>query len=221
MAGYIQQTGLDHNAGAAVSLCPCFCHFCGLQRMEPPPPDGLHRIMMVGLGNYQIQSSRCSVGMAAVNILAKKLNVDTNWFFDRRCVGKITVATRGHHQIILLKPQQFTKMNGSSVKLAAEIYQVTPEDIYMIHDQIFVPLGQFVVVKGGGPREHSGVISCINKMKSDLMPCLMIGIGSPPHRTKRGILHHKLGRFSESQQCNLMQVLEQCTNGLLEDLDKN
>ncbi|GCB62074.1 hypothetical protein scyTo_0009461 [Scyliorhinus torazame] len=53
-----------------------------------------------------------------------------------------------------------------------------------------------------------------------LMTSVMIGIGPAPRTTKRGRLHHKLGRFSEVQQRKLMQVLEQCTNYLLEDLVK-
>ncbi|XP_048469601.1 probable peptidyl-tRNA hydrolase isoform X1 [Rhincodon typus] len=189
--------------------------------MEPPPPSGLHRVMMVGLGNYQIPTSRCSVGMTAINILATKLNVDHKWHFDRRFWGKVTIATRGQHQIILLKPQQLMKMNGISVSLAANIYQVAPEEIFLFHDQMCIPLGKYIITnEEQSVREHSGVISCINKMKSDIMPRLMIGIGPPPHRSKRGTLHHILGRFSEVQQRKVMQVLEQCTNYLLEDLDK-
>ncbi|XP_072344800.1 peptidyl-tRNA hydrolase isoform X2 [Scyliorhinus torazame] len=175
---------------------------------------------IVGLGNYQIQSSRCSVGMAAVNILAKKLTVDATWHLDRRCDAKVAVAVYGHHEIILLKPQQFMKMNGVSVRRAAEVYQVAPEDIFMIHDQIYIPLGKYVPGKEETIRDHSGVISCKNEMKSNLMTSVMIGIGPAPRTTKRGRLHHKLGRFSEVQQRKLMQVLEQCTNYLLEDLVK-
>ncbi|XP_041050076.1 probable peptidyl-tRNA hydrolase isoform X1 [Carcharodon carcharias] len=226
MPGYGKQSDLSQSAGAlqrAVSSCPCFRHVCGpLHEIEPPPPDGLDRIMMVGMGNYQIQSSRCSVGMAAVNILAKKLNVDNKWYFDRRCDGKVAVAIRGQHQIILLKPQQLMNLNGNSVKLAAEVYQVTPGEIFLIHDQIYLPLGKYVVAgEGENIRDHSGVMSCINKMKSDIMQRIMIGIGPPPYATKRGLLHHKLGRFSEVQQGNLLQVLDQCTNYLLENLNNS
>ncbi|XP_038638132.1 probable peptidyl-tRNA hydrolase isoform X2 [Scyliorhinus canicula] len=224
MPGYRKHSGGKPEPGAVqrtLSSCPCPWRVCGRSDdVEPPPPDGLHRIMMVGLGNYQIQSSRCSVGMVAVNILAKKHNVDATWHFDRRCNAKIAVAVHGHHEIILLKPQQFMKMNGVSVRRAAEVYQIAPVDIFMIHDQIYLPLGKYVPGKKETIRNHNGVNSCINEMKSNLMASVMIGIGPPPHTTKRGRLHHKLGRFSEDQQRKLMQVLEQCTNNLLEDLDK-
>ncbi|XP_078083652.1 peptidyl-tRNA hydrolase [Mustelus asterias] len=205
-----------------VSSCPCLWQVCRrLQDLEPPPPDSLHRIMVVGMGNYQIQSSRCSVGMATVNILALKLNVDRNWHLDRRCDGKVMVTVTGHYQIVLLKPQQLMKMNGVSVRLAAEVYQVEPEDIFIVHDQIYMPLGMYLITsKEENIRNHSGVISCMKELKSNIMPRIMIGIGPAPHTTRRGLLHHKLGRFSEVQQRKLMQVLEQCTNHLLENLGK-
>ncbi|XP_067825533.1 probable peptidyl-tRNA hydrolase [Heptranchias perlo] len=224
MLGESKHTVLDQTAAylqRAASRCACFNSIC-FQGLEPPPPDGLRRIMVVGLGNYLIQYSRCSVGMTAVNVLARKLNVDDNWHFDRRCAGMIVLAIHGPYQIILLKPQKLMKVNGISVKRAAKIYQVTPKDIYMIHDQLHVPLGKFGFIKGGGiARGHTGVISCIYKLNSDIMPRLIIGIGSPPHKTKRGLLHHKLGRFSQMQEHTLMPMLEQCINYLLEVLDEN
>uniref|UniRef100_UPI00398E3DDA peptidyl-tRNA hydrolase n=1 Tax=Pristiophorus japonicus TaxID=55135 RepID=UPI00398E3DDA len=206
------------------ALCRCVClrQLMKQQELAPPPPEGLDRIMVVGMGIDQIQRSRCSVGMSAVNMLAKKLRVDSEWCYDSRCAGMVVIATHVHHQIVLLKPQMLLSMIGISVKNAADIYQVTPEDIYMIHDQIFVSLGKFVIInEGGSSRGHHGVISCINTLNSDVMPRLLIGIGFPPHRTRRGLLHHKLGQFSEVQQCRVMQVLEQCTDYLLDDLNQN
>ncbi|XP_014341670.1 probable peptidyl-tRNA hydrolase isoform X2 [Latimeria chalumnae] len=157
--------------------------------------------------------TRHSVGMAAVNHLARKLKVAECWKVDRQCSGDVALAEVGELQLVLLKPRMLMNINGGSVAKTAEKFQVNPEDIFLVHDELDKPLGKFSIKQGGSARGHNGVRSCIDCLKSDVMPRLRIGIGRPPD--KSSVQRHVLGKFSSLEEEALKTILEQSTELLL------
>ncbi|XP_074067207.1 peptidyl-tRNA hydrolase [Macrotis lagotis] len=185
----------------------------GMSRSGPEPRPHGKRWLVAGLGNYGLQGTRHSVGMAVLNQLARHLNVADQWKRQHQCCADVVIAYFGEDELVLLKPRQLMNVNGHSVAQAAKIYQLTVEDIYLVHDELDKPLGKVAMKMGGSARGHNGVRSCISCLNSNVMSRLRIGIGRPSH--SGAVERYVLDRFTAAEQEQLPQLLEQATELLL------
>ncbi|XP_075691259.1 peptidyl-tRNA hydrolase [Rhinoderma darwinii] len=176
------------------------------------------RFMVVGLGNHGMSGTRHSVGMIAVNLLARRLNVADQWKTDRRTGTDLVIAHLDGVDLVLIKPRQFMNVNGTSVANAAGKFRLTAENIYLLHDELDKALGKVTLKLGGSARGHNGVRSCIDHLKSDTMIRLLIGIGRPDD--KSSVTTYVLGRFTKSEQETLSPVLDKGLDLLLEHIKK-
>ncbi|NXT33001.1 PTH hydrolase, partial [Pelecanoides urinatrix] len=134
---------------------------------------------VAGLGNYGLRGTRHSVGMAVLDRLARQLAVAAGWRVDRQCCADVALATARGLELLLLKPRRLMNLNGLSIASAAEIYNLHPEDIYLVHDDLDKALGKVAIKLGGSARGHNGVRSCISALHSNEMTRLRVGIGRP------------------------------------------
>ncbi|XP_044162365.1 probable peptidyl-tRNA hydrolase [Bufo gargarizans] len=181
-------------------------------------PSREQRFMVVGLGNHSMSGTRHSVGMTAINRLARRLNVADQWKTDRRTGADLVTAQLDGVHLVLIKPRQFMNVNGTSVANAAGKFHLSPENIYLLHDELDKPLGKVTLKLGGSARGHNGVRSCIDHLKSDTMTRLLIGIGRPGD--KSSVTAYVLGRFTKSEQEALSPVLEKGLDLLLGHIQK-
>uniref|UniRef100_A0A8C4KNE6 Peptidyl-tRNA hydrolase 1 homolog n=1 Tax=Dromaius novaehollandiae TaxID=8790 RepID=A0A8C4KNE6_DRONO len=107
---------------------------------------------VAGLGNYGLRGTRHSVGMAVLDRLAGRLAVADRWRADGRCCGDVAVATAHGVELVLLKPRRLMNLNGLSVASAAKMYNLSPEDIYLVHDDLDKALGKVAIKLGGSAR---------------------------------------------------------------------
>nr|XP_013811144.1 PREDICTED: probable peptidyl-tRNA hydrolase [Apteryx mantelli mantelli] len=98
----------------------------------------------------------------------------------------------------------------------AKMYNLSPEDIYLVHDDLDKALGKVAIKLGGSARGHNGVRSCISALRSDEMTRLRVGIGRPEGGTT--VTCYVLGPFSSREQEMLQQVLAQAATCLLEHI---
>uniref|UniRef100_A0A8C5PFQ9 peptidyl-tRNA hydrolase n=1 Tax=Leptobrachium leishanense TaxID=445787 RepID=A0A8C5PFQ9_9ANUR len=170
-------------------------------------------LMVVGLGNYSMAGTRHSVGMAVLNQLARRLNVADRWRADRQSKADLVETQVDGMQLVLVKPRQFMNVNGESVAKAAGKFNVIPENIYLLHDELSKPFGKVSLKLGGSAKGHNGVRSCINYLQSDCMTRLLIGIGRPAGSSS--VVGYVLEPFTRPEQETLPQVLELGVDTLL------
>nr|XP_003470674.1 probable peptidyl-tRNA hydrolase [Cavia porcellus] len=171
------------------------------------------RWLVAGLGNPGLPSTRHSVGMAVLGQLAQRLGVAESWVRDPRCAADLALAPLGDAQLVLLRPRRFMNANGRSVARAAELFGLTAEEIYLVHDELDKPLGKLALKLGGSARGHNGVRSCISCLNSSAMPRLLVGIGRPAHRS--AVEAYVLGCFFPEEQELLPSLLDGATDLLL------
>ncbi|XP_044517297.1 probable peptidyl-tRNA hydrolase [Gracilinanus agilis] len=190
----------------------------GMSRTGPELQPPGKRWLVAGLGNYRLQGTRHSVGMAVLNQLAQHLNVADQWRKQQQCHADVAIACLGEAELVLLKPRQFMNVNGLSVAQAAKMYQLAAEDIYLVHDELDKPLGKLAMKLGGSASGHNGVRSCISCLNSNVMPRLRVGIGRPTH--PGAVERYVLDRFTAAEQERLPQLLEQATELLLSHIQQ-
>nr|XP_020730601.1 probable peptidyl-tRNA hydrolase [Odocoileus virginianus texanus] len=182
--------------------------------LEPRPAG--KRWLVAGLGNPGLPGTRHSVGMAVLGQLARRLGVAESWARDRRCAADLALASFGDAQLVLLRPRRLMNLNGYSVAQAAELFGLTAEEVYLVHDELDKPLGKVALKLGGSARGHNGVRSCMSCLNSSAMPRLRVGIGRPTQPD--AVRAYVLGRFSPAELELLPPVLERAADLLLDHI---
>jgi len=79
-------------------------------------------------------------------------------------------------RILYVKPQTYMNSSGNAVKLIADFYKITADNIAVIHDDLDIEFGEYKVQKGKGPKIHNGVNSIEGTLETDEFWRVRIGI---------------------------------------------
>lgn len=111
--------------------------------------------LVVGLGNpgEKYERDRHNTGFMVADALALKLS---ETFSEN---NKWNAETARSGDLVLIKPLTFMNNSGEAVGRVASFYKVSSEDVFLIHDDLDVVLGDYKIQKGVGPKIHNGVIS--------------------------------------------------------------
>ena len=137
-------------------------------------------ILIVGLGNpgEKYEKTRHNLGFMVVDELLRKMAPveETAW----QEVKKLRVwIHRFKTGTILLKPQTMMNNSGTAMAKVVNFYKIKPEDIWIVHDDVDLPLGKIKIRFGGGAAGHHGVESIIEKLGTDQFVRFRLGIGHP------------------------------------------
>lgn len=132
--------------------------------------------LIVGLGNPgdKYRDTRHNVGFMVVDKLAHELGgKDARW--ESSTKHKAEIAKAG--EVVLVKPDTYMNASGVAVGSVARFYKVKPEDVWVIHDDIDLPLGKIRIRAGGGSAGHHGIESIMRELGSDAFARFRLGIG--------------------------------------------
>ena len=118
---------------------------------------------------------------------------------------------------MLLFPQTFMNRSGEAVRASADYYNIDPEDILVIHDDIDLPLGRIKVVGGSGSGGHKGVQSIIVHLKTKDFVRFRIGIDTGFQKNTEDFV---LKKFTAKEKQSLKEVIEKTCQALETALKK-
>jgi PTH1 family peptidyl-tRNA hydrolase len=140
------------------------------------------RYLIIGLGNPgpEYQDTRHNIGFRCVDALAQAHGLK----FDQKKKSKARVAdgTVVGKRILIAKPQTFMNLSGSSVQGLAAFYQIPPENMIVILDDLDLSLGTLRIRPKGGSGGHNGLTDIIQRLGTQEFPRIRFGIGRPPER---------------------------------------
>ena len=155
--------------------------------------------LIVGLGNpgSQYKDTRHNIGFIVIDKLEKELasGIPPAWQKDE----KKNVLTVKIGDILLAKPQTFMNKSGFAVQAVMDFYKLTPLDIWVVHDDMDLPLGKIKIREKGGSAGHNGVQSIIDQLKTDAFVRFRLGIGKEADSTHRNVISYVLSRFRQSE----------------------
>jgi PTH1 family peptidyl-tRNA hydrolase len=123
----------------------------------------------------------------------------------------------GDQRLRLLMPQTFMNESGRSIRAALDWFDLQPEALLVVVDDMDLPLGKLRLRASGSAGGHNGLRSTISHLGTQVFPRLRIGIGAPadnPAERKARTIGHVLGRFSADEQPLLAQVLSEVEAGI-------
>ncbi|HEX8931930.1 MAG TPA: aminoacyl-tRNA hydrolase, partial [Patescibacteria group bacterium] len=85
-------------------------------------------------------------------------------------------------KIILAKPKTYMNNSGMAVQLLVAYYKVPTDDIWIVYDELDLPLGTMKIRLGGAAAGHHGVESIMESLNTDKFWRFRLGIGTThPH----------------------------------------
>ncbi len=134
---------------------------------------------IVGLGNPgpEYARTRHNVGAMVIDRLAERHG--------------IALATRRHHALfgrgalsgvetLLVEPQTFMNNSGDAVRRILAYYELGPEHLLVVMDDINLPLGVLRIRRSGTDGGQKGLRSIIQHLKTPDIARLRLGVGQLP-----------------------------------------
>ncbi|MCX6794329.1 MAG: aminoacyl-tRNA hydrolase [Candidatus Gottesmanbacteria bacterium] len=164
--------------------------------------------LIVGLGNpgSEYKDTRHNIGFMVVDKLEKELasGVPPAWQKDE----KKNVLTAKIGEVLLVKPQTFMNKSGFAVRALVDFYKLTPADVWVIHDDIDLPLGKIKIREKGGSAGHNGVESIIKELGTDAFVRFRLGIGKGVDTEDRSVISFVLSRFRQSEAGSFKHLIK-------------
>ncbi len=132
----------------------------------------------MGLGNpgRKYKSTRHNLGFQVLDSLAKKHKKKLKSGPGDFHFARISFKDR---DVYLVKPDTFMNHSGMAVSDCLKRWEVRPEELLVICDDLYLPLGRIRIRNKGSDGGHNGLKSIIAEIGTTDFPRLRMGIGQP------------------------------------------
>ena len=133
--------------------------------------------LIVGLGNPgdKYRRTRHNAGFMVIDELAQRLTLGAPERIDDAWAVKTEIAGE---RVVLVKPQSFMNRSGPVVEAALRWFNVEPDRLVIVSDDVALPLGSLRIRARGSHGGQNGLRSIIESIGSEEFPRLRFGIGS-------------------------------------------
>lgn len=163
--------------------------------------------LIVGLGNPGIEhkNNRHNAGFMVVEKLAEG-------DFENKFEAEI--SRRG--ETLLVKPQTFMNRSGEAVAKIVSFYKIDMANLFLVHDDLDIRLGDYKIQLGIGPKVHYGLNSVEEKLGGKNFWRIRIGVDNRPvgeARTPGD--EYVLADFSDEEKIIVNGVIEKAVKEIV------
>ena len=174
---------------------------------------------IIGLGNpgKEYLKNRHNIGFLLLENFSEKY--DSKFTLKNKLKSWYSELKINNSTYRLFMPNTFMNNSGDAVRAIVDWYKLDLAQLFIIVDDIDLPLGKIRFRKKGSSGGHNGLKDIINKLQTENFNRIKIGIGSPPinEKTKNfNTISHVLGNISSKESLTLDKVYKQ----LIESLTK-
>jgi len=140
--------------------------------------------LIVGLGNPgpEYEKTRHNIGQMVVDELAREVGGGFKEHGRARAPvlgGRLGI---GGPKAVLAKPLTYMNTSGGPVSALAQFYDINPDRIIAVHDELDIPFDTIKVKIGGGEGGHNGLRDITKALGTKDYYRVRTGIGRPPGR---------------------------------------
>ena len=179
--------------------------------------------MVVGLGNPgdEYVDMRHNLGFKVIDSLAEALRIDVKKKKFGAIFGEGDFADK---KLILLKPRRFMNCSGQVVATAVGFYKLALSDLLIVTDDMALSPGRIRIRAKGSAGGHKGLVDIIQKLGTEGVSRLRIGIGQSgnidaydyvldkPTETEKPLLDEAIERAREAVLCWVEYGVEAAMN---------
>jgi PTH1 family peptidyl-tRNA hydrolase len=173
---------------------------------SPAENNARSQALIVGLGNpgAEYASHRHNVGFRIVEAVARAHQLP---FTRRKERARVAEGKIAGQRVVLAKPNTFMNLSGRAAGRLSRTFDVPPERILIIYDDLDLPLGRLRLRPEGGSGGHKGMRSIIEALGTQSVARLRVGIGRPPGRIDPA--DYVLEPFTADEQSILEEVVQE------------
>jgi len=188
--------------------------------------------LIVGLGNPGLkhEKTRHNLGFMIADAFFKDYgHPKDSWKEDKKFQSQISEIIwqpkKGKEEkVILVKPLTFMNNSGLAVSSIARFYKIPPFDIWVVHDEVDLPLGGMKIRFAGSSAGHKGVESILKYLKTEKFWRFRMGIGPQkgklPGKKVKPIDGFVLSDFSESERGKAREIIKRGKKALEKALEE-
>ena len=162
--------------------------------------------LIVGLGNPSpdYQDTRHNAGEWFAEALCKQFRLSLR--LESKFQARYTKWTFGGKDVHILVPTTFMNHSGQAVGLFSKYYQIPPEAILIVHDELDFAPGEFRFKTDGGHAGHNGLRDIIHHLHSRSFHRIRLGIGHPGH--KEAVVDYVLSNPSKADKERIKTAIQ-------------
>jgi PTH1 family peptidyl-tRNA hydrolase len=180
--------------------------------------------LIVGLGNPgpRYASTRHNFGFLVLDGLIERARelggAPKATLTGRKDLEAVTVSLPvlpggAYAQFACLRPLTFMNLSGRAVRAALDFYKLAPTDVFVLHDELDLPLGRMRLKRGGGNAGHNGLKSINQELGSPEFVRLRLGIGRP--EAGRDVAGYVLEPFGGAELPVVRKVVPAAVDGIM------
>jgi len=196
-------------------------------------------ILIIGLGNpgKEYEKTRHNLGFMVLDELLRVLTPaeKTRWKLDNHLISQLAIHNLTPAQsLVLAKPQTSMNASGEAAEKLIGHFGVPPSQIWLVHDDIDLPLGRIKINKCRGSAGHRGVESIIRHLGTCDFYRFRLGAGQPTRqdklanereltgeKTKRDeVVKHVLENFEGKQAVEARKMIDKTVKAIIFALEK-
>ena len=176
--------------------------------------------LIVGLGNpgRGHANNRHNVGFVCLNHFARRQGIR---FDKKQGQARIGTGEVAGNEVVVARPQTYMNRSGRSVSLLVNKFNVSLDNLLIIHDDLDLPLGRIRSRQGGSAGGHKGVGSIITELDSQNFIRIRVGIGRPVKNegftefSEDEIINYVLSDFTPDEKQAITQVIPTVSEAIL------
>lgn len=189
--------------------------------------------LALGIGNPgpEYEQTRHNVGFMVLERVAESLGLtfsrlsrdaaDGTKLYSGKVKAQVAEGrAKSGEAFLLVKPLTFVNLSGDVAAPLLRTAQRTPESLFVIVDDLNLPLGRIRVRPSGNAGGHNGLRSIEAALQTNAYPRLRLGIGAPDAAIARAaIVSYVLDVFSVEEREVLDPALDRAAEAVLSWLD--
>lgn len=172
--------------------------------------------LIVGLGNpgSKYEHTRHNMGFDVIDLFSdlSKIDIDKETFKGVLGRGKVF-----DEDVILLKPLTFMNLSGESVQLVVNYFKIPIEDVLVIYDDMALVPGTIRLRSNGSSGGHKGMQNIIDKLHTENIKRIRVGIGEPTYDT----IDFVLAKPNKEEKPLIDEAIVRATEAIKVYLNKN
>jgi len=175
-------------------------------------------ILLAGLGNpgKKYKNTRHNIGFRVADKFME-INNFPEFRLSKKFNSLISEGIYNKKKIIIAKPQTFMNKSGKAVKALTNFYKI--KDLFVVHDDIDLPLGKIKIVKGRGSAGHKGIESIIKEVGTKDFIRFRVGV-QPTKAKPKNAERFVLQKFKEEEEKIIKEVIKKTSEAIETTIDE-
>lgn len=172
--------------------------------------------IIVGLGNpgSKYEKTRHNTGFMVIDKVLEKLNLTLD---KEKFKALYTIYNHNGEKVYIVKPQTFMNLSGEAVKPLMDYYDLTSDDLIVVHDDLDLPVGKLrlrVAGSAGGQKGMNNIIDQLGGNKN--IKRIRVGIGN---NKLIDTCDYVLGKVLPEDEKVFAEAIDKASDALIASLD--